>query len=262
MSADMEVILVEDRETSTSRDLPESVRHFVRPGGLVPELWAEGLRHATGEIVGLLASTVVPADDWVACTLELHQGDAVGIGGAIEPGRRLRAVDWAVYFCRYSPYLRPIGAEEDLEVPGDNATYRHGVLVQYRQLYVDGFWEPAVHRSMRADGHRLAVSPDRVVTFESRTSARQFSRQRFQHGRAHGVQRSSGLQRRLILLQAMSAPLVPPLLTMRVARLVLRKRRLRCRFVAVAPLIMYFYTWWAAGELLGRLSVVRGTRRA
>lgn len=262
LSPDMEIILVEDRETAAPAALPGSVRRFVRPGGLVPELWAEGLRHASGRIVGLLASTVVPAPDWVASTLELHQGELAGIGGAIEPGEGLRAVDWAIYFCRYAPYLRPIPEAADLEVPGDNASYRHDVLVDYRHLYEDGFWEPSVHRSMRADGHRLGVCSERVVTYESRTPAGQFCRQRFLHGRAHGEQRSIGQPRGRILVQSMSFPLVPPLLTFRVARTVLRKQRLRGRFLAVAPLVMYFYSWWAVGELVGRLGAARRPRSA
>jgi len=113
---------------------------------------------------------------------------------------------------------------------------------------------------MRADGHRLIVTSDRVVTFDARTTAGQFRRQRYLHARAHGAQRSTGLSRRNILLQSLSFPLVPPLLTLRVARTVLRKRRLRGRFLAVSPLVLYFYCWWAAGELAGRLDAVRRTR--
>lgn len=258
LSSSVELLLVEDSAPQTaSLDLPPSVRRFSRPGGLVPQLWAEGIDHASGEIVGLLAATVVPADNWVACTLALHRGDAVGIGGAIEPGERLHAVDWAVYFCRYAPYLRPIAGDADLEVPGDNASYRREILVRYRPQYENGFWEPAVHRSMRADGHRLSVSADRVVTFDARTDTNRFCRQRYLHGRAHGEQRSAGLGRRRILLEAMTFPIVPLLLTLRVARTVMRKRRFRGRFVAVSPLVVYFYCWWAAGELAGRLASAR-----
>lgn len=254
----VEVILVEDEDSGAARRY--EVRHVLRPRGLVPELWAEGIRHASGELVGLLPSTAAPDADWVDRTLELHAGGAAGVGGAVEPGGDLGVADWAVYFLRYSPYMLPVAPDEVLEIPGDNASYRADVLARYRHVYEEAFWEPAVHRVMRADGHQLRFSPLRVVRQLPGANIAAFCRQRFTHGRAHGRQRSAGLGRAQILGASLTAPLVPPLITLRAARAVLAKRRNGARFLVAAPLILYFSCWWATGELVGRLEVASGRR--
>ena len=240
--------------------IPGWARWLIRSGGLVPVLWAEGIEHASAEIVALLGSNVVPAGDWVARVREGHAGSEAVLGGPIDPGAGLSVVDWAVYFCRYSAYMSPLVPDADLEVPGDNASYRSDVLRQYHDVYRDGFWEPFVHAAMRADGHRLGFSPKRPVHHQPGTGIVRFCRQRFAHGRVHGESRSKSLPRVRVLVAAASAPLVPLLMTARAARNVFVKRRHRVRFVLAAPLVLWFYCWWAAGELAGRIRAVRFPR--
>lgn len=256
----VEVILAEDEPEA--RDVPDWVVRVTRPGGLVPELWAEGLRHASGELVALTATTVVPDADWVARALGSHRNGAAAVGGPIEPSPHFGLVDWAAYFCRYTPYMLPITDGERLEVAADNVSYRGEVLRQYRDVYADGFWEPFVHRAMRADGHELRVGSERIVRQAPGMSAARFFRQRFSHGMANGSKRSVGLSRRRILQESVTAPLVPVLMTLRAGRNVFSKGRLRYRFIAASPLVLAFYAAWATGELVGRLSAARSGRAA
>lgn len=254
----IEVILVDDGATRI--EVPPGVNRIVAPDCLVPELWAEGLRHASGELVALLASTVVPDPEWMAQVLASHSDGQVAVGGAIEPGRQLGVVDWAVYFCRYSAYMLPLAGGPASDFAGDNASYRREVLDRYRHLYERAFSEPFVHRAMLADGLRLHITPDRIVRHVGGTTARQFRRQRYRHGRDYGELRSTGEHEVPGAVRAgATAVLVPGLLTLRAAITVARKGRSRGRFVAAAPLMAYFYSWWAAGELAGRLC--RGRRR-
>ena len=233
-----------------------------RPGALVPELWADGVRRARGELVGLLSGDALPDPDWVQRTVELHRDGTAAVGGPIEPGPGLGTGDWAVYFCRYAAYGLPLGASEHVEIPGDNASYRGDVLRAHAPSYADGFWEPFVHRVLREDGHTLRMATTRVVRFRAGTAGAAFCRQRFAHGRHHGERRSAGLPRGRIVLEAATAPLVPLLMTARAGRAVFRRRRHRLRFVAASPLLLWFYGWWAAGELAGRLrAAVRVPRR-
>lgn len=251
----VEVILVEDEPAATA--VPDWVVRVSRPGGLVPELWAEGLRHASGDLIALTATTVVPDPDWIERTLRAHESGAAGVGGPIEPSPGLRMVDWAAYFCRYAPYMLPIVDGEALEVAADNVSYRGEVLRRYSDLYELGFWEPFVHHAMRGDGHELRVGSERIVRQAPGMSGTRFCRQRFAHGKANGKRRSTGCSRRRILQESLTAPLVPALMTVRVARSVFAKGRLRWRFIATAPMILVFYSAWAAGELAGRLSAAR-----
>ncbi|MGH9266661.1 MAG: hypothetical protein ACRD0D_00610 [Acidimicrobiales bacterium] len=54
--------------------------------------------------------------------------------------------------------------------------------------------------------------------------------------------------------------MVPFLMAFRAGRHVFRKGRNRARFMAALPLVVWFYGWWAAGELAGCLQVARRAR--
>lgn len=251
----VEVLVITD--SAESIHCPDWARNVVEPGRSVPELWAAGLRLAGGDLIALTATGLVPAADWVHRTRELHAAGEPAVGGPIEPVAGGRLVDWAVYFCRYAPYMLPL-AEDGLEVPGDNASYRHDVLQRYHALYEDGFWEPFVHRSMRADGHVLRVRPERISRQAPGARGSAFAHQRFQHGRVNGVKRSKGVSRARVASGLLSAPLVPLLMTARAARQVVTKRRHRLAFLVASPLMLWFYSWWALGEAVGRLDVLGG----
>ncbi len=247
------VIVVGDEQDQLDRTWVDGIAEVGRP---VPELWSVGIALAHTELVALLAGSIVPAVDWVALTLRAHDDGTAAIGGPIEPGADFRYADWAVYFCRYSPYLRPI-QDQQIEVPGDNASYRADVLERYADAYADGFWEPFVHARMRADGHDVIVRSDRVVRPQGGLSASAFCRQRFDHGRAHGRLRSESATRSSVLVGVASAPAVPFVMTARVFATVFARRRLRVRLLAATPLLVVFYSCWAAGEGLGRLDALR-----
>ena len=250
----VEVIVVRDREGAP---LPTWVTTAAtRAGGLVPELWATGLRLAGGDVVALTAATMIPGPDWVDQTLKLHAQGRVAVGGPIEPGPSMRWVDWAVYFCRFSPYALPVARSDALEVAADNGSYRRSALTPHADLYEAAFLEPFVHRALRADGHAVTVVPDRVARVAGHQRLRPFLGLRFRHGRHHGRQRAAGTSRGRILAAAASTPLVPPLMTVRAARAIFAKRRLRARFVLAAPLVLVCYSAWALGELAGRLDAV------
>lgn len=226
-------------------------------GALVPELWREGIDRARGRIVALTISQMVPAPDWIDSLVEQHRRyDAVG--GAIDPGPDLRVADLAEYFCRYARDMRPFEGHECLDLPGDNAAYKRELLEQHRDLYRDGFWEPVVHRALAADGVELWHAPDVVVHQGRSAGAAAFVRQRWRHGRAHGRQQGQGRPRRANLARALGAPLVPAVLTLRIAREVRSRQRSLARLVAALPHIVTFNVVWAAGEALGRLDAIRG----
>lgn len=253
----VEVILVSDGARDGA-PLPW-VAELVRPGGLVPELWAAGIEEASGRLIGLLTAGSVPERGWVTLTRKAHaEGGASIVGGAIEPGPQFTFTDWAVFFCRYSPYMRPISATSALEVPGDNASYDGDVVRGYRTHFEDGFWEPFVHAALRADGHTQAFCPQRGVRIAFGASASGFRRQRFSHGQAHGRSRSSAAPRWRTALGVFTTPLVPLVMTARAARTVATKRRHLGRFLMVTPLVLWFYAWWAAGEMVGRLQMLSG----
>jgi len=154
-----EVVLVRDAPAGPA--VPWAQVH-VNPGAMVPELWADGLRRAAGDVVAFLATTSIPDARFVADVVDHHRAGHLAVGGAIEPGPAMGAADWAVYFCRYAPYMQPID-DPLVEMAADNGSYRRQVLVEHGALERDAFLEPFVHADLRADGIAVTVQPRPVV---------------------------------------------------------------------------------------------------
>jgi hypothetical protein len=235
-----------------------AVRFLERPGALVPELWRDGIDAATGAAVALTISPMRPAPDWVARLRERLSEDEV-IAGAIDPGDDLRIVDWAEYFCRYARDMRPFARRENAEIPGDNCAYRRELLERTRELFRDGFWEPEVNRTLRADGVALWHDPG-VVVFQGRSAGfGAFFRQRLKHGRAYGRQRGPRFGNGRNVLGVALACVVPFVLVARTAGEVFSRGRFRGRLLISLPTLFAFDVAWAAGEAMGHLDTLRGT---
>ena len=218
---------------------------------LVPEHWRDGIDRASGEIVALTIAQMIPDPDWIATMRRLYAEHEV-VGGAIEPAPGLRLVDWGEYFCRYARDMPPFAARETEDLPGDNAAYSRARLEGVRDRYRDGFWEPEVHRHLAADhGVVLWQAPELVVRQGRSAGFGSFFRQRLQHGRSHGRQRGSNGSPPHNLMRVTAAPLVPFVMTTRVARLVFAKRRHRGRLLAALPLVFAFNVAWGLAEGLG-----------
>jgi hypothetical protein len=229
----------------------------VSQGALVPHHWRDGIDAASGEIVALTISQMIPAADWIATIRhELAAGDVVG--GAIDPGAGLRIVDWAEYFCRYSRDMRPFPLRETPDLPGDNAAYRRERLESVRESYRDGFWEPDVHRALAAEGVPLPQTPELVVRQGRSAGFNAFAAQRTRHGRAYGQQRGVRFSTARNIVGVLASPLVPFLMTLRVVQLVVKKRRYRGRLVVALPAVFALNVVWAVAEARGHLDVLRG----
>jgi hypothetical protein len=223
------------------------------PGQLVPQLWSEGIDRSRGEIVALTISPMVPAADWIE-TLKAQHCRYDAVGGAIDPEPGIRIRDWAEYFCRYAPDMLPFDGHECMDLPGDNASYKRSLLEGTRDAWADGFWEPVVHRELAADEVDLWHAPELVVRQGRSAGTMAFVSQRLRHGRAHGGQRGVHYSRLRNLAGVAGAPLVPPLLTLRILRQVWGRRRHRTRALLAFPLILLFNVAWALGEARGHLA--------
>jgi hypothetical protein len=227
----------------------------VAPGELVPALWREGIDRASGDIVALTIAQMEPAENWIA-TIREEQSRASVVGGAIEPGARLRICDWAEYFCRYARDMLPFEGRQNVDLPGDNAAYRRAVIQRHSELYRDGFWEPVVHHHLAGEGIVCWHSPALVVRQGRSFGWRAFVRQRLAHGRKYGHQRGVNFSQGRNLAGVLGAPLVPFLMTYRVLRQVMSKRSRRLRALVALPVIFSFNLAWAWAEARGHLDMV------
>lgn len=253
----VEVIVCEPEASPTAvRERFAFARFHERRGALVPELWRDGIDLTTGELVALTISPMEPASNWVE-TIRNRLGQVDAVGGAIEPGERLRLVDWAEYFCRYANDMLPFPPRESVDLSGDNAAYRRDGLVEAGHSWADGFWEPDVHRALKTAGRTLVHDPALVVRQGRSAGFTAFVRQRLVHGRAYGRQRGVRFGAARNLAGILLAFVVPGVLLLRQAGAVLAKRRHRGALVTSLPALLAFDVAWAVGEALGHLDTLR-----
>lgn len=229
--------------------------YHVSPGALVPVLWRDGIACARGRIVALTISQMTPAPDWVETIIRAHE-DHDAVGGAIDPGAGLRAVDWAEYFCRYARDMAPFEARDRNDVPGDNAAYKRRLLLEEVEHLRSGFWEALIHPALLRRGVGLWHTPAMLVRQGRSDGFRAFARQRNAHGRRYPKQRGSGFSRTRHLLGVLRSPVVPFLMTARVLREVFSRRRFRVRVIAVLPLVFAQNVVWAYAEARGHLDLL------
>jgi hypothetical protein len=202
----------------------------------------------------------VPAE-WARSLLGGIERGRTGVAGSLALAPDTGAVDWAVFYLRYSNFLDDVDRDREVagEIPGDNAAYRRDALDRHASSFVDGFWEVDFHRRIRAEGARLALVPGATTRFRPFASLWSFVQQRFEHGCQFGAWRvtSDGRPAWRIVI---AAPVVPFVLVGRIAGRVLRKPPERVRFVRALPALLTLATAWAAGEAWGALVHRRRSR--
>jgi len=176
---------------------------------------------------------------------------AAAVGGAVECDSE-RLLNWAVYFCDFGRYQNPLPEGPSEFVSDSNVAYRREALERVAEAWKDDYHETAVHWAMIAAGYRLVTTPQ-VVVWQRRGElglaealneryvwARSFAGTR---GRMEGVPRR--------VLRAMLSPLLPFVMTWRLARQSLERGANTRRFLLALPLILLLQCFWALGELVG-----------
>lgn len=254
---DVELIVVDNSTDGTAALVAE---HFpaiplikAPEKAFIPELWAVGIAASRGALVAITTAHCIPGPDWIEQVLHAHEASYPGIGGAIENDPSAGLTDWAIYFCRYSRFMRPFAESVEADLAGDNASYKRPALDRHRALWHAGFWEPEVHTALIQEGYALWRTPAVVVYHKRSFSGLGFVRNRFWHGRQFGFDRGSRIGAGRRLVHVLGAPLVPLVLLLRVAREVWTKKRHTQKFLLSLPLIGVFYLSWAVGEASGYL---------
>lgn len=223
---------------------------------LIPILWSEGIRRASGRAVALTTTQFVPDPNWLSRLKAADLDRWAGIGGAIVNDPNATSRNWAIFFLRYSAFAPPLAAGETDEIAADNAIYDREAILQYPDLLDEGFWEPSFHRRFRAAGRKLSIDPRMIVVHRGTVPAESFAHQRYLHGRAYGIERAEragGLRNLLLLL---SSPLVPLVLLARIISRIAKRPAYRGKLLIALPWLVRFTLAWAGGEAGGYASTV------
>lgn len=218
----------------------------------IPRLRHLGVCRARGKVVAILEDHGRVAPDWAAVVFQAHEGPWAAVGGAVENGRG-GLLNWAVYFCEYAPYMRPVAEGESADLPGNNIAYKRPHLLRHAHVLQQGRWESWINDRLRADGLPIASTNAMVVHHIKSFRLGGFLAQRFHFSRSYaGMRRASQTPLRRLVYGVGSLAL-PGLLFVRVTRTVLRKRRNLARFALAWPLVALFLTVGAVGEMVGYL---------
>jgi hypothetical protein len=212
-------------------------------------LRARGLAAAHGEVVALVEDHARPDPHWCARVVEAHREPHAAIGGAI--GNSVdSALAWAVTFCDFHRYLNPLPAGPAAGASDANVSFKRSALEAIRPVWERSFREPAVNAALAARGETLALSPD-IVVYQHREGLRPLAalRERFVWGRSYAAARGATGGRRA-LLTALS-PALPPLLALRMARVVAGRGRLGRTFLRALPWTLLLSASWSLGEMAG-----------
>ena len=221
------------------------------PGDLIPQMWRDGIRAATAELVALTTAHCIPAADWIDQLMRCDMAGRAGIGGVIEGHPASDAKGWAIHLLRYAAFSPPRQPGEVSEIAADNALYLRPAILRHGALLEIGFFEPSFHARFAAEGLGLALNPALRVAHLNRYGARQFMGQRWAHGKQYGLDRArtSGAGRRALLIAL--APLIPLVYFAKLSGRILSQRTLRAHYPRALPWLLLFMLSWNAGEILG-----------
>jgi len=220
-------------------------------------LRAHGLSAATGEVVALVEDHVRVDEQFCANVIAAHRRCDAVIGGAMDNAVD-RVLNWAVYFCDFGRYQNPVPEGESPFASDANVSYKRTMLNSIRETWQASFREVVVNEALRARGEKVILCSEIVVS-QNRSGLGLFDalRERYIWGRSYGATRNAmlSLPKRLIL--ALLSPILPVVLTYRIAKTAWQRRRLFLKFVGCCHLIVLLQISWSLGECLGYLRGVR-----
>ncbi len=232
----------------------------------IPDLQVAGLAHATGDIIAVIEDHCIVDPAWCETVVRAHRAepDCVAVGGPVENGSCERLVDWAVFFCEYSAFMPPIPRSLTTSIPGNNVSYKRRAFDQMtiaRETLTRGFWDQTLHAELLARGEKFLMDPSIIVYHKKHFGFWYFMRQRFLYSRYYAgrIAASARLVSRVVRTAATLG--LAPLLLVRIASRVARRRRHFREFLLALPHLVVFTGVWAIGELVGSVLGPGGSLR-
>lgn len=249
-----EILVVAERSSVRWEKPGEGVRSILAPpGSSVPQLRCLGLEASNGRFVAFLEDSALPAPGW----LEAYDADVeAGAGcrsyaatGTVDHQRSASALDWAVVFAEYAPFLPPGPRRIPPRLAGNNFAASRGFAVQAcrnGELHESALLD----RAIAAGGDVRFVEKARVTHVRSFTAREAFV-DRFRFGLEFGRRRGCGLSPLGRLFGLVAGPAILLAQVIRVAGPVVRGGSYVAPFLRALPLTLALLAAWSLGEWLG-----------
>lgn len=263
--AGVELIVATGADAATRRALERAfpaARFVAAPlGADVPRLRGAGLAAARGELVAQTEDHCVAAEGWVDALMAHATADADVVGGGMGNARQERAIDCGAYFSEYGFFdaARDGSAGGPPLLTGANVAYRRHLVAEVAAAAQQGEWENVIHAALARRGCRLVFEPRAQVRQNLAYRFGAFCTDRYEHGRDYALRRIAdegdrGRARRRSAALLVAAPLLPAVLTYRVARAAGRSQP--AAFVRALPYTIAFLTAWSVGEAAAYARIV------
>jgi len=220
----------------------------------LPGLLGAAIAQATGEIIAITDVTCEVSEDWATEILKAHAAPCPVIGGSVEPNGLRRVVNWASYFCDYGQFMRPLAEGPVTELPGNNISVKRWVLERGKEFVAPQFWKTYWCRRLQAEGISLCSAPSIVVYYRKSFRLLPYLLHRFQNGRCFAGMRLGEISGGRRALYVVATPALPIVLTARMLRKILAKRRYLAELALSLPISLLAILSWALGELCGYLT--------
>ena len=235
---------------------PQPNVHLVEVEGrpTIPKLRAMGMERAEGRLIAILEDHCNVPADWFAVIRRAHEAGHRAIGGAVVNGATDRLIDWAVFFCEYASFLRPLPTGVVPFIAGSSAIYDREIIEPVEPEYYAEVWEYFMHTRMKEQGVEFYCDPDLWVEHKKDFGFGYFMSQRYHYSRSFAGMRmaNDGLPKRVVYAGA-AIVLLPPLLLFRTFRTVWSKRPHRGTLLKTLPALALFYVSYGLGEAVGAL---------
>ncbi len=212
-----------------------------------------GLRQARADVIALTEDHAVAGPRWVRGNLEALEAlpEAGAVGGAVEC-KSDHVLNWAVWFCDFGRYANPLPEGPAAWVSDSNVFYRREALERVGDAWKDDYHETAVHDALASVGHPICLTP-RTEVWQARAPIRlgRALRERYVWGRSYAATRVQHASAAARLPLALASPLLAGVLTWRVVRTALMRRRHLGRLAQALPAIVLLHAVWAFGEGVG-----------
>lgn len=255
-------ILVAAASDRLSRLEPEPGLRLVvaEPGTGVPRLRRLGLARACGTIAVFTEDSCVFEPGWINGWIHAFRPPAVAAAtGPVEPAMGNSALDWAVFFCEYAPFLQASHPQtaSPARLAGNNFAARiaHGLGLDRPEIQ-----ESDLHRTLSQSRAPIVEAEAALAWHVRRYSWREAFGDRLRFGLEFGRLRRSRHSRWVNIAAGLAGPAIFLVQAFRLARLMAHADRHRRRFLASLPITLGLLMAWSVGESLGWAGVP-GPRR-
>lgn len=222
-----------------------------------------GIIEAQGEILAFTDADCVADPDWVEAIVRAHRGNEAVIGGIVENANPENAVGWGYYFTEFNHWSPGAPEGHVTEIPTCCLSMKREAYDRWGPFRKEGYCSDSLFHWRRAEDAEFPyLDPAiRVAHINPGGLFHMLEHEAF-HGKYFARVRTQyqELSKGRLLLNVISAPLLPFLLFARAGKRVFSRGHYKSMFVRNSLQTFAGICCWSAGEFAGYLGCLMSPR--